>query len=81
MEIEAVVIISNTFFMFATLLATLYRIRIEREHMQTVKQNVKAKVCLESLRKYAKTERNMLSTMNKEDMEGFLDYLERLGER
>jgi hypothetical protein len=81
MEMEAVVIISNIFLMFATLLATLYRIKIEHEQVQTVKQNVKAKVCLESLRKYAKTERNMLATMNKDNMEGFLDYLERLGER
>jgi hypothetical protein len=81
MEMEAVVIISNTLVMLATFLATLYRIKIEHDHARTVKQNAKAKGCLESLRKYAKTERNMLSSMNKDDREGFLDYLERLGER
>jgi hypothetical protein len=80
MDTEAIVIISNTLVMFATFLATLYRIKIEREHVQTVKQNVKAKECLESLRKYTKTERNLLACMNKEDLNGFLDYLERLGE-
>ena len=80
MEIEVAVIISNTLVMLATFLATLYRIKIERDHVQTVKQNVKAKGCLESLRKYAKTERNMLISMNSDDMNGFLDYLERIGE-
>jgi len=81
MEIEVAVIISNTLVMLATFLATLHRIKIERDHVQTVKQNVKAKGCLESLRKYAKTERNMLISMNRDDMNGFLDYLERIGER
>jgi len=80
MEIEVAVIISNTLVMLATFLATLYTIKIERDHVQTVKQNVKAKGCLESLRKYAKTERNMLISMNRDDMNGFLDYLERIGE-
>jgi len=80
MEIEVAVIISNTLVMLATFLATLHRIKIERDHVQTVKQNVKAKGCLESLRKYAKTERNMLISMNRDDMNGFLDYLERIGE-
>jgi hypothetical protein len=80
MEIEVAVIISNTLVMLATFLATLYRIKIERDHVQTVKQNVKAKGCLESLRKYTKTERNMLISMNRDDMNGFLDYLERIGE-
>ncbi len=81
MEIEATVIISNTLVMLATFLATLYRIKIERDHVKTVKKNVEASGCLESLKKYAKTERSMLSSMNKEDMNEFLDYLEGLGDR
>jgi len=80
MEVETIVIVSNTLMMFATFLATLYRIKIERENVKTVKENVKAKGCLESLRKYTKTERNLLTSMNNEDLNGFLDYLEQLGE-
>ena len=68
MEMEAIVIVSNTLMMFATFLATLYRIKIERESVKTVKENVKAKDCLESLRKYAKTERNLLTSMDHEDL-------------
>jgi hypothetical protein len=41
---------------------------------------MKAKECLEALRKYIKTERNSLICMNKDDLKGFLDYLESLGE-
>jgi hypothetical protein len=34
---------------------------------------------LESLRKYIKTERKLITSMNKEELKEFLDYLERLG--
>lgn len=78
-DIEIIVIITNTLVVLATFLATLYRIKIEREQVQTVKQNVKAKECLESLRKYIKAERNSLTGMNKEELKEFLEYLERLG--
>jgi len=78
MDLE-IVIISNTLVMFAAFLATLYRIKIERDQIRTIKQDVKAKECLESLRKYIKTERHSLACMNNEDLNGFLDYLERLG--
>ena len=80
MDLEIIVIVSNTLVILATFLATLYRIKIEREQVQAVKQDVKAKECLESLRKYIKTERTSLACMNKEDLDGFLDYLEQLGE-
>jgi hypothetical protein len=79
MNLEIIVIISNTLFVLATFIATLYRIKIEREQIQTVKKDVKAKECLESLRKYIKTERQSLTCMNKEELKEFLDYLERLG--
>jgi short-subunit dehydrogenase involved in D-alanine esterification of teichoic acids len=79
MSLEVIVIIGNTLVVFATFLATLYRIKIEREQIQTVKQDVKAKECLESLRKYIKTERNSLTCMNKDELKEFLDYLEKLG--
>jgi hypothetical protein len=79
MEIELIVIVSNTLVVFATFLATLYRIKIERDQVQTVKQDVKAKECLESLRRYIKTERNSLINMDKEELKEFLAYLEKLG--
>jgi hypothetical protein len=80
MDLEIIVIVSNTLVVLATFLATLYRIKIEHDQIQTVKKEAKAKECLEALRKYIKTERNSLICMNKEELKGFLDYLESLGE-
>jgi transposase len=79
MDIELIVIVSNTLVVFATFLATLYRIKIERDQVRTVKQNVKAKECLESLRKYIKTERTSLVNMDKEELREFIEYLEKVG--
>jgi hypothetical protein len=79
MSLELIVIVSNTLVIFATFLATLYRIKIERDQIQTVKRNVQAKDCLESLRKYIKAERKSIASMNKEELQEFLDYLEKLG--
>ena len=79
MSLEVIVIVSNTLVVLATFLATLYRIKIERDQIQTVKKNVEAKDCLDSLRKYIKTERKSLICMNKEELKEFLDYLEKLG--
>jgi hypothetical protein len=79
MSIELIVIVSNTLVVFATFLATLYRIKIERDQVQTVKQNAKAAECLESLRKYIKTERSSLVNMDKDELKEFLIYLEKIG--
>jgi hypothetical protein len=79
MSLEIIVIIGNTLVVFATFLATLYRIKIEREQIQTVKQDVKAKECLDSLHKYISAERTSLVCMNKEELKEFLEYLEKLG--
>jgi hypothetical protein len=79
MDLQLIVIVSNTLVVFATFLATLYRIKIERDQVQTVKRNVKAKECLESLRKYIKTERTSLINMNKEELKEFIEYLEKIG--
>jgi hypothetical protein len=78
-DITLVVIVTNTLVVLATFIATLYRIKIEREQIQTVKKNVQAKECLDSLRKYIKTERPSLTCMNKDEINEFLDYLEKLG--
>jgi len=79
MSLELIVIVSNTLVVFATFLATLYRIKIERDQIRTVRKDVKAKESLEKLRKYIKAERTSISGMSKEEMEEFLDYLENLG--
>jgi hypothetical protein len=79
MSLEIIVIVSNTLVVLATFLATLYRIKIERDQVQTVKREAKAKECLEALRKYVKAERHSLASMNPEELKGFLDYLEKLG--
>jgi hypothetical protein len=81
MDLELIVIIGNTLVVFGTFLATLYRIKIERDQVQTVKQNAKARECLQSLRKYIKTERKSITSMNEEELKEFLDYLEKLGKR
>jgi hypothetical protein len=78
-DVEVIVIVSNTLVVFATFLATLYRIKIERDQVQTVRQDVKAKECLESLRKYVKSERSSLVNMNKQELKEFLEYLEKIG--
>ncbi len=77
-DMTVIVIITNTLVVLATFVATLYRIKIERDQIQTVKKNMQAKDCLESLRKYIKAERNSLTNMNKEELEEFIDYLEKL---
>jgi len=79
MDYTIIVIITNTLVVLATFIATLYRIKIERDQIQTVKRNTQAKECLGSLRRYIQAERGSISQMNEEELKEFLDYLERLG--
>jgi len=78
-DLALIVIVSNTLVVLATFLATLYRIKIERDQIRTVKQEVKATDCLDAFRKYVKTERDSITKMDKQELETFLDYLEKLG--
>ena len=80
MDLSTLVIVTNTSVVLATLLATLYRIKIEREQIRTIKRNVRAKECLASLRNYVRAERKSLSSIEKKDLKDFFDYLENLGE-
>jgi hypothetical protein len=80
MDYTIIVIVTNTLVVLATFIATLYRIKIEREQIQAFKRNVQSKECLESLRKYIKAERASIAHMNEKELQEFLDYLERLGE-
>ncbi|HLN44240.1 MAG TPA: hypothetical protein VK209_00875 [Candidatus Sulfotelmatobacter sp.] len=79
-DIATIAVIGNTLVVGATFLATLYRIRIEHEQIKIVKQDAKAKECLASLRKYVRAERELLTNMDKNELNGFLDYLQKLGE-
>jgi hypothetical protein len=79
-DIEIIVVIGNTLVIAATFIATLYRIKIERDQIKVVKQDVEAKECLDKLRKYVKAERESLASMNKDEWKDFLDYLQKLGE-
>ena len=79
-DISLIVIVSNTLVVLATFLATLYRIKIERDQIRTFKENVNSSQCLESFRKYVKAERSELTNMDKAELEKFLDYLTKLGE-
>jgi len=79
-DISLIVIVSNTLVVLATFVATLYRIKIEREQIRTFKENVSASQCLDSFRKYVKAERVELVDMDRAELEKFLDYLEKLGE-
>lgn len=80
MDVGILAIVTNTIVILATFLATLYRIKIEREQIHTVKNNIKAKECLESLRNYVKSERKSLSSIEKKDVKELFDYLENLGQ-
>ena len=79
-DLETIVVIGNTLVVGATFLATVYRIKIERDQIRIVKQNATAKECLEALRKYVKAERESLLAMDKKELNGFIDYLQKLGE-
>jgi short-subunit dehydrogenase involved in D-alanine esterification of teichoic acids len=79
-DIEIIVVIGNTLVIAATFIATLYRIKIERDQIKVVKQDVEAKESLDKLRKYVKAERESLASMNKDEWKDFLDYLQKLGE-
>jgi hypothetical protein len=79
MDYTVIVIITNTLVVLATFIATIYRIKIEREQIQTIKRNVQSKECLESLRKYIKAERNSIMGMNEQELKEFLELLGKTG--
>jgi hypothetical protein len=79
-DISLIVIVTNTLVVLATFIATLYRIKIEREQIRTYKQNTQANKCLEAFRKYVKAERGSIVNMDKAELEKFVAYLEKLGE-
>lgn len=51
MDYTIIVIITNTLVVLAAFIATVYRIKIERDQIQAVKRNVQAKEFLDYLEK------------------------------
>jgi hypothetical protein len=80
LDISLLVIVTNTLVVLATFIATLYRIKIERDQIRTYKQNTHAIQCLDAFRKYVKAERKSIVHMDKAELEKFVTYLEKLGE-
>ncbi|HSQ48423.1 MAG TPA: hypothetical protein VLL96_01925 [Candidatus Deferrimicrobiaceae bacterium] len=68
-DISLIVIVSNTLVVFATFVATLYRIKIERDQIRTFKGTVTSNQCLESFRKYVKAERPASLLLDKNELE------------
>ena len=79
-DISLIVIVTNTLVVLATFVATLYRIKIERDQIQTLKKTAHAKECLTELRRYIRAERNSIGKLDEKELNEFFDYLEKLGE-
>lgn len=77
---QTLVILSNTIIMSATLLATLYRIKIERDQIKLLLKQAKLKDTLAIFRKYVHTEKDEILNMKKSELKCFLDELEYIGE-
>lgn len=80
MDAQSIIIIGNTLIMGATLIATLYRIKIERDQIKVTIENTESKRCLEVLRKHVKTEKEEIVKMNKRELKEFLESIEHIGE-
>ncbi len=80
MDSQTIVILGNSLIMVATLIATLYRIKIERDQIKLLIEQARRKEFLESFRKHIRTEKKEILDMDKKELEAFLDELARLGE-
>jgi predicted ATP-grasp superfamily ATP-dependent carboligase len=80
MDAQSIIIIGNTLIMGATLIATLYRIKIERDQIKVTIENTESKRCLAVLRKHVKTEKEEIVKMNKRELKEFLESIEHIGE-
>lgn len=67
------VIISNTIIMGATLIATLYRIIIEREQVRLIKKNLEYKKRIEVFEIMLDKERDEILTMTPEEIYEMLE--------
>ena len=75
---EDVVIIGNTLVMLATFIATLYRIKIERDHVKVTQSNAEALQRLRTIRRAIENEKDTILEMK--DGKEFYDMLKCLFE-
>ena len=66
--LSEIVIISNTLIMTATLIATLYRIKIEREQIKLAHENAEYKKRLESFKIILEKEKEVVLKMSPEEI-------------
>ena len=65
---QDLVIISNTIIMATTLVATMYRIRIERDHIKLIKKETEYKNRIETFRIMLEKEREEILSMTPEEI-------------
>lgn len=75
-----VIILSNTIIMTATLIATLYRIKIENKQVKLTEENIATRKCLKEFQRYIKLEREEIKKMTPKELDEFIDGMEHLGE-
>lgn len=76
MEFEWLVIITNTLVSIGLFTATLYRIKIEKDHVKTIVENANAAKKLELLKKAVEKEKDIILGMkNGEEMYDMLKSL------
>lgn len=80
MDFQTTIILTNSIIMSATLIATLYRIKIERVQIKAFIEQTRQKSVLLLFRKAIKTKREEILKMGKEELEQFLDNISYLGE-
>jgi hypothetical protein len=72
-DYESLVILSNTIIMAATLLATLYRIRIERKQVCLTEQNLEYKKRIEVFKIMLDKEKDEIMKMTSEEIYEMLE--------
>ena len=72
MDIASIVILANTLTSIGLFIATLYRIKIERDQIRTTVENAKAVRKLEILRKIVELEKDQILEMNGKEVLEFL---------
>jgi len=73
MVIEYYLLISNLFVTVAILLATLYRIKIERRLISIQYMNAISAQTIRQVEKFLRTEHDMIKSMNGDDFINFLE--------
>lgn len=75
MEPVDIVLICNVLVSIGLFLATLYRIKIEREQVKTIIRNAKSAEKLETIKKVVQKERSEICKMNGGELMEFLEQV------